>query len=119
MHTIQSIKNKNKAAGYFFFSRDTMKFFASKIESPLMYGGDTYGYFVTSEKTGFESKKRHYKVRQANLISGDVSSIPSSKGESTYNNYPDALAKAKELTSIDAAEWLAAQIKAKNNEVIA
>jgi CRISPR/Cas system endoribonuclease Cas6 (RAMP superfamily) len=109
MHTIKTVKAANKKAGYYFFSPSTMRFFASKIESHLMYGGDQYGYFVTSEKTGFDSVKREYKVRQANFLTGEVCTIPSSMGESTYRNYCDALEKAKSLAAIDAEAWVAAQ----------
>ena len=58
--TISELKIKNAEAGYFFFSKDTMKFFDSKIESPI-YGDK---YFITSEKSGFESKERCYTIRQ-------------------------------------------------------
>ena len=109
METIQTIKNRNKEKGYFFFSRDTMRFFKSKVESTLYYGGDLYGYFVTSEKRGFEDNRRCYKVRQANFLTGNVSTIPDTKGKAEYLGCGDAIDHAKHLASLDAAEWLAAK----------
>jgi hypothetical protein len=59
--TMAEIRAANKAAGMHYFDPKTMKFFASKIEGGP-YGGH---YFVTSEKTGFDSRKRAYTVRKA------------------------------------------------------
>lgn len=109
METMQTVKNRNRAKGFYFFSPKTMKFFASKIESRLIYGGDLYGYFVTSEKRGFEDNRRCYKVRQANFLTGDVRTIPADKGEAEYLGCGDAIDHAKYLASLDATEWLAAK----------
>lgn len=57
--TITEIKRANKAAGNTFFDRSHMRFWRSRIESPV-YGGK---YFVTSEQTDDE---RVYTVRRAN-----------------------------------------------------
>lgn len=58
--TISEVKETNKANGYFFFSKDTMRFFASKIESSL-YKNQC---FVTSEKKCFDDYTRVYNVRK-------------------------------------------------------
>jgi len=60
--TIAAIKAANAAAGQFFFSPDTMRFFRSKIESRSVIGGR---YFITSEQFDFRSP-RLYTVRRAN-----------------------------------------------------
>jgi hypothetical protein len=57
--SIAAIKAANRAAGHFFFSADTMKFFKSKVY-PTVYGGR---YFVTSEQPPHGD--REYQVRWA------------------------------------------------------
>lgn len=59
--TIADIKQANEANGMFFFSKDTMRFFASKVY-PTVYGGR---FFVTSEKSSFDNLARQYRVREA------------------------------------------------------
>lgn len=60
---ISDVKREHAAAGGYFFSRDTMRFFNSRIESELYNGG----WFVTSER--FEDVfsddvyPREYRVR--------------------------------------------------------
>ena len=58
---ITEFKRANKEAGYYFFSSDTMAFFASEIESGL-YENQC---FITSEKKCFDDNTGVYKVRQA------------------------------------------------------
>ncbi len=50
----------NIAHGFYFFNKDTMKHFGSKVESPLMKGR----YFVTSETLGCKEGKRNFALRQ-------------------------------------------------------
>ena len=45
--TMADVKQANKDAGYYFFSRDTMRFFGTRIESTL-YKNNT---FITSDYT--------------------------------------------------------------------
>jgi len=59
-YTISQIKNANKDGGFYFFSRNTMRFFKSRI-LPGVYNGR---YFVTSERGPFGP--RMYTVRRAN-----------------------------------------------------
>ena len=60
---IREVEKEHAAAGGYFFSRDTMRFFNSRIESELYNGG----WFVTSER--FEDVfsddvyPREYRVR--------------------------------------------------------
>jgi hypothetical protein len=60
-NTIAELKQANKDAGMYFFSKDTMNFFASRIESSL-YKNQC---FITSEKKCFNDYTRVYSVRRA------------------------------------------------------
>lgn len=71
MITKSELKEKNKAAGHYFFSRNTMRSFNSKLETGGYYGyksyyssedGGTFGwYFVYSDST-YDGRSREYKV---------------------------------------------------------
>lgn len=61
-NSLSELKEANKEAGFHFFSPDTMRFFASRIESTL-YKNQC---FITSEKKCFEDYTRVYSVRKAN-----------------------------------------------------
>lgn len=56
--SVADVRTANKFAGLYFFSRETMKMFGSKIESAL-YAGTL---FITSEET-WGNEGRHYTVR--------------------------------------------------------
>ncbi len=58
--TIQSIINANRAAGQFFFSPDTMRFFNSRVCRKIIGN-----YFVTSERYNLKSPRR-YTIRRIN-----------------------------------------------------
>lgn len=68
--TIQQIKYRNEQAGKFFFSRDTMRFWGSRI-GQTVYEGPGGVYFTTSEKT-FDGKGRVFSVRQAHRGGEDI-----------------------------------------------
>lgn len=55
--TIAELKRRNSEIGHFFFSKDTMKFFKSKIASKIIDGK----YFITSE---IQSKIKVYTIRE-------------------------------------------------------
>lgn len=57
--TIETIKANNLLAGQFFFSKDSMRFFKSRV-LPTVYGGR---YFITREVN--PSGKVAYTVREA------------------------------------------------------
>ena len=59
MPSIESIKATNFLAGQYFFSRDTMKWFKSKV-LPTVYRGK---YFITSEVNPHGVKR--YTIREA------------------------------------------------------
>lgn len=61
-NTMAEVKAANKTIGHYFFSPDTMRFFASRIESELYIDKQM---FITSEKSGFDDNSpRLYKVRR-------------------------------------------------------
>ena len=68
--TIDEVKEANKELGHHFFSPDTMKFFASRVESSL-YKNQT---FITSEKKCFDDYTRVYCVRKA-LSNGSIETV--------------------------------------------
>lgn len=71
VHTVADIRAIADHAGSFFFSRDTMRFFNSRLLEGIYPGGDSKAvpgavfYFVTSEAYGDDP--RHYTVRRAVL----------------------------------------------------
>ncbi len=58
--TIDQIKDANKAAGYHFFSPDSLRFFGSRV-LPTVYAGNV---FITSEYTNWDRSDRAYTVRR-------------------------------------------------------
>lgn len=69
MKTIEDIKLLNKQAGQYFFSENTMRFFNSKIESPLIYNR----FFITSERRE-KNLPKMFTVREA-LPNGHILSF--------------------------------------------
>jgi len=69
--TMADIKAANKAAGKFFFERDTMRFFKSRA-CRAVYQGPGGVFFVTSEQGPTADDKRRYTVRQFNPDTGEV-----------------------------------------------
>lgn len=74
IHTADDIRAIADHAGSFFFSRDTMRFFNSRVlsdvwpvESFSAEEGNRY-FFVTSERHG-DDAPRHYAVRMLTLAS--------------------------------------------------
>jgi hypothetical protein len=59
IRTISELKEKNKAIGNYFFSKNTMKFFNSKIESAILKSK----YFITSEDN-WDGSKREFTIRE-------------------------------------------------------
>lgn len=71
VHTVADIRAIADHAGSFFFSRDTMRFFNSRLLEGVYHSCDSKAvpgavfYFVTSEAYGDDP--RHYTVRRAVL----------------------------------------------------
>ncbi len=77
--TITEIKEANARAGQYFFSRETMRFFRSKVVSRV-YGPDSEGmyYFVTSEQfvsSDGVAAPRRFTVRQFNPETAHINSL--------------------------------------------
>lgn len=76
--SMENIKYVNERAGYYFFSKDTLKFFNSKI-SEYIYANwkeDCYQfYFVTSEKGPDDIDIRRYTVREFDSQTGKVNTV--------------------------------------------
>lgn len=68
--TIDDVKVANARAGYYFFSRDTLRFFSSRISSHV-YG---HGVIVTSERNEYDDQPRRYSVRLA-LPTGEIKTL--------------------------------------------
>lgn len=81
--TMADVKQANKDAGYYFFSRDTMRFFGTRIVSAL-YKNNT---FITSDYTDFERNNRAYSVRVFHPETGIVDTAKFSNGQSTFNKF--------------------------------
>lgn len=59
---IEAIKRHNANSGYYWFSKDTLRFFGSRVLSTI-YGRNV---FITSEFTNWDKVKRGYTVRSIN-----------------------------------------------------
>ena len=85
--TITEIKAANKSIGHHFFSRGAMRFFNSKIESPVLRGR----YFITSEIGPNEVKA--YSVHMAS----DAGEIETIGGFHSFKSTKEAMAFVREL----------------------
>lgn len=92
---IAEIRQAN--AGFYFFARKTMKFFASQVERIKPYQGDDGNwYFVTSEKKGFRDYSRECKVRKFNPETGNVGNAETVPRSRTFSTAGDASAYMRE-----------------------
>ena len=66
MRSMIDIKLLNQSIGHHFFSRSSMRFFNSKIESDLLYDK----YFITSERFD-ATRPKMYTIRRV-ADSGDI-----------------------------------------------
>lgn len=66
---LHEFKELNKAKGFHWFSKDTMRFFSSRVLDFDIISG----YFITSERNG--SSPRRYTIRKADFVSGEVSTV--------------------------------------------
>lgn len=89
--TIEEVKAHVESKGKYFFSPDTMRFFNSKVESPV-YGGI---YFVTSDRQNREVPKM-YTVRKLEE-NGSVETIGKFQ---QYSSLSDARDEAKRLGQV-------------------
>ena len=70
-YTIAEVKEINNENGYCFFSKDSMKFFGTKVESTV-YPNNT---FITSDFTDFERNKRGFTVRKFDPKTGSIDTV--------------------------------------------
>lgn len=80
---IADIKYENKKAGFFFFSPDTIKFFASKFVAGSIRETPDYCYFITSEKKCFDDYTRVFSVRKFDKKNGDIETVEDCHGLAT------------------------------------
>lgn len=67
---MKSVRKANKSIGHFFFDRNNMKFWDTKVETPLYRGR----YFVTSEAQRPPKEGRGYQVHEV-LDSGVILNV--------------------------------------------
>jgi hypothetical protein len=79
-YSIHGIMKANEDAGKYFFAKDTMRFFKSKV-LPEIWEGRDYIFFVTSEQGPTEQDKHRYSVRRFNKETADI------RTEGTFQAY--------------------------------
>jgi len=84
---LAAVKAKNKAIGNYWFTKKTMSFFKSRIESGLIKGM----YFITSEQID-ERFERLYSVRKA-MPDGEIQTIGGFQGYKTKEAAKAAITK--------------------------
>ena len=87
-YSMNDIKRINKNTGHFFFEKDTLRFFRSRV-SDSVYQGPGGVFFVTSEQNhGFGGNyPRLYSVRTFNPLTGDCESVVNDAGEKMFQAY--------------------------------
>lgn len=71
LFSLADVKQLNKDAGQYFFSRDTMRFFKSTIETGLLKGG----YFITGESQSGYASDRKYTARKVDYLDGSIKTL--------------------------------------------
>ena len=97
MKTMADVRKLDAEKGQFFFSKDNMGFFGSRIESKLC--GERF--FITSERVNFISDKRAYTVRLVDWETGDIRSEPDFQ---SYKSLDEARQAVKALAREAKAE---------------
>lgn len=72
VYSVDDIVSKHKGH---FFSKDTMRFFKSKLVSDVYVSNNGKVYFVTSEKKGFNTNERTFTVREYDLKLDSISNV--------------------------------------------
>ena len=72
VYSVDDIVSKHKGH---FFSKDTMRFFKSKLVSDVYVSNSGKVYFVTSEKKSFDTNERAFTVREYDLKLDKISSV--------------------------------------------
>lgn len=71
LFSMADIKELNREAGQYFFSRDTMRFFKSTIVTGLLKGG----YFITGESQSGYGSGRKYTARKVDYLNGSIQTL--------------------------------------------
>lgn len=96
--TVAAIRADSLSKGHHWFSRDTMRFFKSRVLRGVWPSFDGLYYFVSSEQRGFRPEDgRGYSVRAYNPATGGVTTV----GE--FNGYSTPRAARKAAREIAAA----------------
>lgn len=95
MIPMSKIKALNHLKGKYFFSRDTMRFFRSRVVSK---NATDDGLFITSEQGPLENSPRKYTVRRADLETGDIETVGPFNHYLTLQEAKEALRAAQKET---------------------
>lgn len=96
--TVSAIRADSLSKGHHWFSRDTMRFFRSRVLRGVYPSWDGHYYFVSSEQRGFRvGDGRGYTVRAYDPKTGGVKTV----GE--FNGYSTPRAARKAAREIAAA----------------
>lgn len=93
-NTIREIKRHNADNGYFFFERDTMRFFRSRIAPGVYHAEGNANLFITSEQFSSDALRR-YTIRQI-ADDGDIHTV----GE--FQHYPTLRAARRAIKTGEA-----------------
>jgi hypothetical protein len=82
------VRSQATRSGSHFFSKNTMKFFQSKVATRKAFSNDdkTF-YFVTSENAGFGNSRRSYTIRAYDINTCKISTFGSFQ---EYDNLNEA-----------------------------
>lgn len=98
--TIADVMAHNAREGHYFFSRDTMHFFGTRIVS-ILYKNNT---FITSDYTSFERNHRAFTVRVYDPETGYVCTAKTKDGKSTFNKF-HFIEDAREFARNYSPDW--------------
>lgn len=92
--SIETVKRINAKFGFHYFSRETLRFFSSRI-STCAYQIGNKAYFITSEKNTFTANNpRKYSIRVMDLTNGNIDTI----GEfQEFNSHREAMKQLKQI----------------------
>lgn len=99
-YPISLLAQRNAEAGYHWFTPDTRRFWGSRVASYGFCSPDgARVYFVSSEYTGVDRRRRAYSVRVGDLETGKVDTVGEFNG---YATRAQAIAAAKRAARGDA-----------------
>ena len=92
------ISDIKRAAKGHFFSKDAMRFFQSRV-SDMVYQGLNKVYFVTSERSSYNSKRR-YTVRVFDCVTKSIDTVGEFNQLSRYQAHSAAASFASSEVNI-------------------